>query len=58
MTCLFLILSIINVPILVLFGLNENTNDIKGVFDALSFFSLANIGESSYMCSYKSLDIA
>lgn len=58
MTCLFLLLTIINIPILVLLGLNDNAKEAKGLFDALSYFSLANIGESSFMCSYKSLDIA
>lgn len=58
MTCLFLLLTIINLPVLVLFGLNDNASEVTGVFNALSYFSLANIGESSLGCSYKSLSIA
>lgn len=58
MTCLFLLLAIINVPVLALFGLNDNAREVTGLYDALSYFSLANIGESSLGCTYKSLDIA
>lgn len=57
MTCLFFILVIINIPIIVIFIANDNAPRINSVFNAISFFTIANIGESSYGCAYDTLSI-
>lgn len=57
MTCLFLVLAVINVPLVAIFVLNDNGPSVSSFFNAISFFSIANIGESTFGCAYDTLDI-
>lgn len=54
---MFLLLVVINIPVILMFVANDNAPAISTVFDAISFFSIANIGESSYGCAYDTLDV-
>ena len=54
---LFIILTIINVPVIVVFVINKNGPEISSLFNAISFFTIGNIGESSYGCAYSTLEV-
>jgi len=54
---LFLILSFINIPVILGFVLNTNAPEINSMFNALSYFTIGNIGESSIGCSYSTLEV-
>ena len=55
--CLFFLLAVLNGPVLLVFGINDNQEQPEGFLTYFSHFSLANIGESSRECAHKSLKI-
>jgi len=54
---LFFILSFINIPIILGFSLNSNGPEISSIFNALSYFTIGNIGESSFGCTYSEVKV-
>ena len=54
---IFLILTIINGPVYFVFIANAAAPAISGFHEFFTFFTLANIGQSSFGCSYSQISV-
>lgn len=55
---MMLVLSIINLPVMIMFASVTNNNEYSNLTQTFKYFTLGNLGQLDSVCDYSSLDLS